>query len=107
MSLGRKLKILRLTAGKTQSEMGAIMNVSINTILRWERDLVSPRGSTLEALAEYFEVSKISLLSSSERTSRQYTTILEDTMLTMFREMPDDRKYKTLNYIKRMHKKDK
>ena len=100
MSLGARLRYLRWKSGKTLSEQSRNLKVSLNTVHRWEQNKIVPRGSSLERLAEYFGVPPMFLLSNSKNNA--LSKKIEQELLTMFREMPEGNKFKTLKYAKRM-----
>lgn len=56
------LKHLRLEAGMSQSELGAVLHVTQQTIARWERGLSEPNIGMLVELAKIFHVSLEELL---------------------------------------------
>ncbi len=58
MSIGSKIKFLRENAGLSQIELGNILQVSDKAVSTWENDLKIPRMGTLQALADYFGVTK-------------------------------------------------
>ncbi len=56
------LKHLRVEAGMSQSELGAVLHVTQQTIARWERGLSEPNIGMLVELAKIFHVSLEELL---------------------------------------------
>jgi transcriptional regulator with XRE-family HTH domain len=56
MSIGEKLKNLRLNVKKTLKEQSELFNVSINSVYRWEHDLTVPRKSVLRKISEFYDV---------------------------------------------------
>lgn len=61
-----RLKELRNQKNMTQDELGKILNVSGKTIGTWERDSRQPNIETINALANYFNVSTDYLLGRKE-----------------------------------------
>lgn len=57
MTLGERIKALRLEAGKTQEDLAEIFYVTPQTISRWETSSAKPDISQLVPLANYFNVS--------------------------------------------------
>ena len=54
MTLGEKLRNLRLKGKKTLHEQSAMLGVSMNSVYRWEHDLAVPRKPMMKALAEHY-----------------------------------------------------
>ena len=100
MSLGEKLKNLRIKAKKTLYEQSAIFGVSMNSVYRWEHDLAVPRKSMLKEMAAHYAVPVEWLLSESAAASLVSDT--EQKLLCMFRQLPDRSRYKVLGYVERM-----
>lgn len=61
-----RLKELRNQQNMTQDELGKVLNVSGKTIGTWERDSRQPNIETINALANYFNVSTDYLLGRKE-----------------------------------------
>ena len=100
MSLGEKLRNLRLKGKKTLQEQSAILGVSMNSVYRWEHDLAVPRKSMLKTLADYYSVPLDWLLSESAAAS--LVSDIEQKLLCMFRKLSDNSKFKVLGYVERM-----
>ena len=100
MTLGEKLNSLRKQRRKTLKDMSAEINVSMNTLYRWERDLVRPRKAMLSKLAEHFNVSVDYLL--LENAEASLVNEIEQDLLVNFRKLPESNKYRVLGYIERM-----
>ncbi len=64
--LGKNIKLLREKLGLTQEELAQKMGMHCNTIARWERDEVDPRGTSLWKLAKALNVSSATLLTGEE-----------------------------------------
>lgn len=60
--LSEKLKFLRKQKGMTQESLAMLLNVTRQTISKWEKGLSVPDADMLVRLAEIFEVSVSSLL---------------------------------------------
>ena len=113
MSIGGKLKNLRLKMKKTLKDESEIFNVSINTVYRWEHGLTTPRKSSLKKVAAYYNVPLEWLLyDGSETESTKCDACIPNTenvhnsteqlLLKMFRKLSDNKKYKILGYIERI-----
>jgi len=101
MSLGEKLRNLRLKTKKTLSEQSKILKVSMNSVYRWEHDLAVPRKPMLRTMADYYGVPLDWLL--SESASASLVSEIEQNLLGMFRKLPDNARYKVLGYVERMY----
>lgn len=113
MSIGERLKSLRLENNKTLRELGEIFDVSLNTIYRWEHDQIIPRKHTLAKIAEYYDVPVGSILQRRNtdsdnleharhvRKGRGANTAkdIDLELLTMFRKLPENSKHKVLGYV--------
>jgi len=101
MSLGEKLKHLRVKKRKTLNEHGKILKVSMNTVHRWENDLTVPRKQALKAMADYHDVPVDWLL--SDCASSSLVSEIEQKLLDMFRQLPDNNRHKVLGFVERMY----
>jgi len=101
LSLGDKLRVLRRKSKKTMSEKGRTLNVTMNTVHRWEIDSAVPRKSMLKKMADYYGVPVCWLL--SETSSASLSDEAEQKLLRLFREMPDNCRHKVLGFVERMH----
>lgn len=100
MTLGDKLKNLRLKTKRTLEEQSKILKVSMNSVYRWEHDLAVPRRSVLKMMADYFGVPLDWLMNETSTTS--LTNESEQNLLSMFRKLPDSTRYKVLGYVERI-----
>ena len=100
MSLGEKLRNLRLKTRKTLQEQSQLLGVSMNSVYRWEHDLAVPRKSMLRTMADYYSVPLDWLL--SEGAAASLVSDIEQKLLCMFRKLSDNSKYKVLGYVERM-----
>lgn len=57
MNVGEKIKTIRKMAGMTQEELAEKMNVSRQTISKWEKEISSPDLESAIILCELFEIS--------------------------------------------------
>ena len=114
MSIGKKLKDLRLRTKKTLKEQSETFGVSINSVYRWEHDLAVPRKSVLKKIADFYNVPLQWLLQeNSEEESIKYhdgvhlfESNMELQLLKMYKKLSDTKKYKVLGYIERMYVED-
>jgi len=82
-------------------EKSKILNVTMNTVHRWEIDSAVPRKSMLTKMAEYYGVPVCWLL--SETSSSSLIDEAEKILLDMYREMPENCRYKVLSFVERMY----
>ncbi|MDR2571894.1 MAG: helix-turn-helix domain-containing protein [Oscillospiraceae bacterium] len=101
MSLGEKLRNLRLKTKKTLSEQSKLLKVSMNSVYRWEHDLTVPRKPMLKLMAEYYGVPIDWLL--SDGSSASLVSEIELNLLGMFRKLSDNNRFKVLGYVERMY----
>lgn len=66
MSIGKKIRQLRETAKLSQAELASVLGVSDKAVSTWEMEKKTPRMGTLQALADYFGVSKSYLIEDSQ-----------------------------------------
>ena len=100
MSLGDKLRSLRIKSKKTLKEQSSIFSVSMNTVYRWEHNLASPRKSVLKRIAEHYSVPMEWLL--SDNSSASLVSETEHKLLSMFRKLTDNNRFKVLGYVEHM-----
>lgn len=55
VELGRRLRVARREARKTQEQAGAVVDVSASTVGRWERGDGSPTMAQLYTLARFYK----------------------------------------------------
>ena len=111
MSVGERLKSLRLNMKRTLQEQSELLNVSLNSVYRWEHDLTIPRKPVLKKIAAYYDVPLEWLIhgsASEEYDGKCDGCILnpdkntEQKILKMLRKLSESSKYKILGYIERM-----
>lgn len=73
MTLGEKIKKLRLAKGLTQADLAEQIHVTFQTVSKWENDENEPDVSTLRELARVFECSLDYLLSPNEEEQKNET----------------------------------
>jgi transcriptional regulator with XRE-family HTH domain len=106
MSIGERLKTLRVSMNRTLREQSEVLDVSLNSIYRWEHDMVKPKISMLEKMAEVYDVSLNYLLqgdNDEEDIEQIGESNIEQQLLKMFRKMPENKKHKILGYIERIY----
>ena len=114
MSVGKKLKKLRLERKKTLKEQSEIFGVSLNSVYRWEHDLTTPKKTILKKMADYYGVPfewlrmENDLEFSSENNNEldknsSADEICEEQLLNKFQKLSTANKYKILGYIERLY----
>ena len=58
MSIGSNIRKIRERFGLTQEEFGKIADVSSMAVSQWENDRAVPRMGAIQAIADYFKISK-------------------------------------------------
>ena len=104
MSLGEKLKGLRVKSKKTLRQQGTLLGVSMNSVYRWEHNLTIPRKPVLNKIANLYSVSFEWL--TSEESSASLVSEMELDLLGMYRKLSDQSRYKVLGYVERMSVED-
>ena len=100
MTLGEKLRTLRLKDRKTLFEQSLLFGVSMNSVYRWECDLATPRKATIKAMADYYDVTVDWI--TSESTSATLVSNVEVRLLNMYRKLSNHSRYKVLGYVERI-----
>ena len=100
MTLGEKLRNLRLKDKKTLREQSLIFGVSMNSIYRWEHDLAVPRKPLLKNMADYYSVTMEWII--AENTAASLVSEVEVKLLGMFRKLSNSSRYKVLGYVERI-----
>ena len=109
MSLGDKLRILRLKENKTLKEQSETFSVSMNSVYRWEHNLAVPRMPILKEIADFYNVPMEWFFlqdtvngNGADRSLQNLEVGIEQQLLNTFRKLPDNSKYKVLGYLERM-----
>jgi len=108
MSLGDKLRTLRLRSKKTLKDQSIKFGVSMNSIYRWEHDLAVPRKVKLKEMTEYYDVPMEWLYMDYDKDNTTvnsmstYLLNIEQQLLSTFRKLSENSKYKVLGYVERM-----
>ena len=96
MELGNKIKSLRLKAGLTQEKLADELNVSFQTISKWENNVCAPDITMLPKLSVFFGVTIDELF---DLTSSQKMKRIEN-MLDMEHELPYNTFVETIDFLK-------
>lgn len=70
MSLGEKIRELRINKNITQKQLADQLNVTTQAVSRWENDAVEPSVSTIKQMASIFNVSTDELLNQEKIESQ-------------------------------------
>ena len=71
MNVGEKINNIRKMAGMTQEELAEKMNVSRQTISKWEKGISSPDLESVIVLCDLFEISLDDLLKEGESVKEE------------------------------------
>ncbi len=71
MTFGQKIKKLRNDAGLTQKDLANKMNVSFQTVSKWESDLNEPDIASIKELSKFFNCSFEYLLNDEEEEIKE------------------------------------
>ena len=100
MTLGEKIRTLRIRSNRSLREQGSILRVSINSLYRWEHDMVIPRREMLTRISECYGVSLEWLV--SDRSVPSLVNEAESKLLGLYRTLPTQVRYKVLGYVERV-----
>jgi transcriptional regulator with XRE-family HTH domain len=103
MSLGEKLKNLRLRDKRTLKAQSELCGVKLNTVFRWEHDLAVPRESEIKMLAELHGVPAAWLALDSDVDDRGEFSSIDQRLFNMFDKLSTNQKYQILGYIERVY----
>ena len=111
MSVGERLRSLRMRSKKTLKEQSESFGVSVNSVYRWEHDLAKPRAAVLKKMAEHYGVSYEWLAHGNTRDDGHkfsgdvhgHEDDIEMQLLRMFRKLTTNNKYKILGYVERVY----
>ena len=109
MSIGEKLRSLRLKMKRTLREQSETFGVSLNSVYRWEHDLAAPRKTVLKKMADFYGVPFNWLIDSSAADDEYVGAALypesnlEQQLLRTFQKLSENKKHQVLGYIERMY----
>ncbi len=102
MTLGNKIKDIRIRLCLSQEDLASIMNVSIQAITKWESDNGVPDISNLKELSKVFNVSIDNLMSNEKLPLLKMKIELDKSkyknILTSYKEVLDDY-FKIFNHL--------
>lgn len=71
-TIGFRIKALRNTKGISQEELAEVLNVSRQTISKWESDIVSPDINNIQSLSNYFNVRTDYTINVNEKEPKSF-----------------------------------
>lgn len=71
-TIGFRIKALRNTKGISQEELAEVLNVSRQTISKWESDIVSPDINNIQSLSNYFNVRTDYTINGNEKEPKSF-----------------------------------
>ena len=77
MSIARNIKALRESHNLTQAEFGKIAGVSDKAVSTWENGSAEPRMGAIQKIADYFGVSKGSIIDDASPADNTDTLFIE------------------------------
>lgn len=108
MSIGKRIKKLRLENGLSQADLGKIVGVTDKAVSTWEKDIKTPRMGAIEKIAKHFGVSKGYLVDGDEKTPVNQADH-ERTMyaLDLLSKLSPEKREEALRYLDYLASQDK
>ena len=78
MSIAENIKQLREKYNLTQAELGEIAGVSDKAVSTWENGTAEPRMGAIQKIAEYFNITKGSIVDDQDSNKEQNDTYYLD-----------------------------
>ena len=103
MTMGEKLRKLRKSTKKTLQQQSEVFSVSINTVYRWEHDMVLPRKETLAKIAKYYNLPVIWLMYDDSEQPDFPEGSTERQFVRLFQKLNKQDRYKVIGYMERMY----
>jgi transcriptional regulator with XRE-family HTH domain len=104
MTLGERLKQLRIEKGLTQEQLGKIVGLQKQAIWKYENgNVTNMKASSIKTLADFFGVSPSYLMGYTDVRQENTTEELSDgerMILELFRAIPDDKKQMAIEMLK-------
>ena len=69
--IGKFIAELRVKEGYTQKELGELLNITDNSVSKWERGINAPDISQLERIAEIFNITIDELLKGERKYKKK------------------------------------
>jgi len=109
LSVGERLRELRLSANMTLQQQGKLFDVSVNSVYRWEHNLNIPRLWVLKEIADYYKVPLEWLCDGNKEDANcehNPEDIFEHQLLKIYRELSDRGKLEAFVYAESLYFKD-
>jgi transcriptional regulator with XRE-family HTH domain len=103
MSLGERLKSLRLKEKRTLESQSDLCGVKLNTVFRWEHDRAIPKEAELKKIAELHGVPISWLTQDCDIKYRTEHDVINKQLFSMFDKLSYGQKHKILGYIERVY----
>ena len=109
MSVGQRLKSLRLSSGMSLRAVADIIGVQHGSVSKWENETNNIKRCHLEALAKHFDVSEQWLMFGEEDDQSSRTFLKQNSLQTRFDSLEEEDKAFLLEFLTRYiaGKKDK
>jgi len=103
MSLGEKLKNLRLKEKRTMQAQSELCGVKLNTVFRWEHNITVPKEAVLKKIAEIHSVPLVWLTQDCDVKGSIKHDGIDQQLFNMINKLSDNQKYKLLGYMERIY----
>ena len=103
MSLGEKLKDLRLKEQRTMQAQSELCGVKINSVFRWEHDMTVPKEEVLKKIAKLHGVPLAWLTQDCDAKDSVRQDDIDQQFLSMFDKLSDNQKHRLLGYTERIY----
>jgi len=109
MSVGQRLKSLRLSSGMSLRAVAEIIGVQHGSVSKWVNETNNIKRCHLEALAKHFDVSEQWLMFGEEDDQSSRTFLKQNSLQTRFDSLEEEDKAFLLEFLTRYiaGKKDK
>ena len=101
MSIGQRLKSLRLSSGMSLRAVADIVGVQHGSVAKWENETNNVKKRHLEALAKTFNVSEQWLMFGEENSSSPKTFLKQNSLQTRFDGLEEEDKSFLLDFLTR------
>jgi transcriptional regulator with XRE-family HTH domain len=85
---------------KKAYELCAKLDIRTSTMSTWKARISDPPAKYMKTIADFLGVSLDYLLTGNEAPVRKTTTPEEDDLLSLFRELPENKKYEFVGELK-------
>jgi transcriptional regulator with XRE-family HTH domain len=85
---------------KKAYELCIKLDISTSTMSTWKARTNDPPAKYMKTIADFFDVSLDYLLTGNEAPIQKNTTSKEDELLSLFRKLPEPKKYEFVGELK-------